>query len=107
MAGPTESFYVIEIFGVPAIVAFTGIQVLQDELYRSGALITKTGRIIRPESVYATPQGEFLSISIRFSRNEPLKLDDKHVDCVGKTSVFSFTKRFELRPMVHKGQLEL
>lgn len=101
------SFYVIEVLGVPAIAGFAGIQVLQDELYHSSGLITRNGRIIRPESVYATPQGEVLGITIRFPKTEPLTLDDKYVDCVGKTRVFSFRKRFELRPMASNGQLEL
>jgi hypothetical protein len=102
-----EKFYMIEILGVPAIVAFSGIQVLQDELYRSAGLLTKSGRTIRPESVYATPQGEFLGIWIRFPKTEPLTLADKYVDLVGKTAVFSFKKRFELRSMLRGGHLEL
>ena len=103
----TEEFYLIEILGVPAVAAFTGLQILQDELYRSAGLLTQNGRVIRPESVYATPQGEFLGISIRFPKNQPLTLDDKSVDLTGKTSVFSFRKRFELRSMVLKGKLDL
>ncbi|MCW5982388.1 MAG: hypothetical protein KIT09_30155 [Bryobacteraceae bacterium] len=103
----SESLYHIEVLGVPAIAAFAGIPVLQDELYRSASLTTKSGRVIRPESVYATPQGEVLGISIRFLKDKPLTLDDRYVELAGKTSVFEFRKRFELRAMRSRGKLEL
>lgn len=103
----TPEFYVVEIFGVPAIVAYQGAQVIQDEIHRTAALVTHSGRALRPESVYVPVHGEHLSITARFPRTVPLTLEDKQVDFQGRGGPFEFHQRFKLKSMMYEGRLEL
>jgi hypothetical protein len=102
-----ENFYVIEVLGVPSLVAHRGPELLQTELYRTSHLSTKTNRTLRPESAYVAVQGLFLGITIRFPRTEPLTVKDGWVVCGGRTEVFEFQQRFDLRRMTYAGSLAL
>ena len=104
---PDEANYVIEIFGLPAITAHRGAQVLQKQLYDTAQLVTKSGRVIRPESVYTPIEGLFVVVVLRFPRTKPITLDDKYVDCLGSTDIFKFNMRFHLRSMLYGDSLEL
>jgi len=102
-----KHFYVLEILGLPALIAYMGAQVLQDELYRSTALVTKSGRIIRPESLYVALRGGHLSVTARFPRDNPLTVKDDYVDFLGHGGPFRFNRRFKLKAMIYHGRLEL
>lgn len=102
-----EDFYIIEVLGVPSLVAYRGPELIQTELHRSGYLRTKSGRLLRPDSTYVAVQGLFLGITIRFPKNEPLSVKDGWVECGGRSELFEFRQRFELRRMVYGGRLEL
>jgi hypothetical protein len=102
-----ETFYVIEVLGVPSLVAYRGPELIQTELHRTSYLSTKTGRLLRPDSTYVAVQGLFLGITIRFPRHEPLSVKDGWVECGGRTEQFEFRQRFELRRMISGGRLEL
>lgn len=104
---PEEHYYVLEVLGVPSLVAYRGPELIQTELHRSSYLSTKTGRLLRPDSTYVAVQGLFLGITIRFSKSEPLTLKDGWVECGGRTELFEFRQRFELRRMLYGGRLEL
>lgn len=102
-----ESFYVLEVLGVPSLVAYRGPELIQTELHRSSYLRTKTGRLLRPDSTYVAVQGLFLGITIRFPKSPPVTLKDGWVECGGRTEPFEFRQRFELRRMMYGGRLEL
>lgn len=104
---PDEADYVVEVFGLPAIAAHRGAQLLQREIYRTAWLRTKTGRVLRAGSVYAPIEGLHVAITIRFPRKVPIVLEDKYIDCHADAGVFVFTRRFNLGPMVYQGALDL
>lgn len=99
-----EPFYVIEVLGIPSLVAHRGPELVQSELYRTAYLRTKTGRLLRADSVYVAVQGLFLGITIRFPRQEALTDKDGWVDIGARTEAFEFVRRFELRRMVYAGR---
>jgi hypothetical protein len=103
----SESNYVLEVYGIPAIVAHGGAQLIQTEIHQSASLRTKTDRVIRPESVYTRIQGDKLVITMRFPRTEPITTRDRWVECSAKTGIFEFNRRFHLSQMVFQGKLEL
>ena len=102
-----DKFYTLEITGIPSMVAFKGAQLLQDELNRSAALLTTTGRTLRPEATYVRVTGATLTITVRFPREKPITLGDKQVDFIGHGGPIKFNQRFKLKQMVYEGELEL
>lgn len=102
-----ENFYAIEVLGLPSLVAYRGPELIQTELHRTSYLRTKSGRLLRPESTYVAVQGLFLGITIRFPKHEPLTVKDGWVELGGRSELFEFRQRFELRRMLYGGRLEL
>ncbi len=100
-------FYVLEISGVPAAVAYSGIPVMQADLYRDLRLVTGRGRAIRPESVYITPKGATLNIAIRFRKHPPITLKDKTLEIRIQYDLLKIKRKWKLREMVYRGKLEL
>ncbi len=100
-------FYLLEISGVPAAVAYSGIPVMQADLYRDIRLVTGSGRSIQPESVYITPKGATLNIAIRFRRDPPITLKDKTLRIRIHYDLLKLKRKWNLREMVYRGKLEL
>lgn len=99
-----EPFYVIEVLGIPSLVAHRGPEFLQTELYRSAYLRTRTGRLLRADSVYVAVQGLLLGITLRFPRQTPLAPEDGWVDVGAHADAFEFVRRFDLRKMRYGGR---
>jgi hypothetical protein len=102
-----ESTHVLEIFGLPAIVAHLGVQSLEAELTKSGYLRTKTGRTLRPVRTEGSVHGLILKMEMHFPRTEPLTEQDKGLDCYGETRLFRIDEGFDLRRMKYQGRLEI
>jgi hypothetical protein len=107
LIGPPEADYVLEIFGVPAVVAHQGAGSVELAARQSTWLRTKTGRTIRSNRVQVLLQGLTISILIYFPRTEPIRLEDKEIECYGNLQLFDFRERFKLSSMVYLGHLEL
>jgi len=99
--------YVVGVYGIPAIVAHGGAQLIQTDIYRTARLRTAKGRVSVPASVYASIEGARLVITMRFSRTEPITLEDKWAECSGSSDLFEFRTRFNLRQMVTRDGLKL
>jgi len=99
-----EPFYVIEVLGIPSLVAHRGPEYLQTELFRTAFLRTRAGRLLRAESVYVAVQGLFLGITLRFPRKDPLRREDGWVEVGGRAEAFEFLRRFDLRRMTYAGR---
>jgi hypothetical protein len=105
---PEESFYVLEISGVPAAMAFRGIADMQAKLFEDARLFTgATDRSIPPAAVYITNQGSGLLISLRFSKEKPITLKDKELLFRAEYSILKLERKFKLKQMVYNGKLEL
>ena len=103
----SEPDYVLEIYGLPAMIAHRGTQMLQAEVKRTAHLLLKDRRVIRPGSVYAPIKAGKLVITMRFPRVEPIRVQDKWVECFADAGAFRIRKRFDLKPMLYRGRLEL
>jgi len=111
-SGPTfgaeeQRDYVLELVGLPAIVAHRGTSWVEAELARTTVFRTKRRPLIRPEAVETEIRGLYLAIRFRVSREERITLEDEFIECSGETSLFRFQHRFDLRKMVWRGELEL
>ncbi|MCP5111777.1 MAG: hypothetical protein GY953_13185 [bacterium] len=102
-----ESDYVVEVYGLPALVAYSGVGVVQAEVFRTAYLSTKTGKVIRAGSVYVPVRGAKLVITMRFPRTEPITEKDGWVEAFAKGGVFEFRQRFPIKAMKYRGKLEL
>jgi len=102
-----ERFYVVEMLGVPSLIAYQGAQAIQDEVYRTAVLITGSGRRIPPESAYVLLAGTSLLITLRFPKTPPLTTEDKSVVVLTTAGPLEIRKEFKLKPMVYRGRLEL
>jgi len=99
--------YILELVGLPAIVAHRGTAALEAELAQTTTLVTRTGRQIPLETVQAEIRGLYLAVIFRFRRDEPIRLEDRWVECSGRAELFEFRRRFELRSMIFRGRLDL
>ncbi|HUQ94775.1 MAG TPA: hypothetical protein VM120_24050 [Bryobacteraceae bacterium] len=105
--GGSQPDYVLEIFGVPAVVAHRGTGSVESVAMQSVYLRTASGHILKPGRVEATLQGLTLNILVYFPRKIPITLADREVECAGDLQLFEFKEKFKLRSMVYREQLEL
>jgi len=102
-----EPDYVIEIFGLPAMVVHDGPERLEADILANSALTRKSGSGIRPTSVNVPAHGEHLSISIRFPRTDPIRLEDKQIEFRAQAASIEFKRKFKLPHMLYQSHLEL
>lgn len=102
-----ENDYVVEAYGLPALVASTGVGVVQSAIFNSAYLRTRSGKVIRPGSVYVPVRGAKLVITMRFPRTEPITEKDGWVEVYAKSEIFEFRRRFPVKAMKYRGKLEL
>ena len=68
----------------------------------------KIGKREIPVSGIATvPHGRNVDILMKFSKAEPIKLEDNEVEVNAKLGIFEMKKKFKLKEMVYNGKLEL
>jgi hypothetical protein len=99
--------YVLEVFGLPAIVAHRGVEIVKMKLEQSAYLRTQSGKTLRPRRVDAEVHGLNVTALIHFPRAEPLTLADKEIECYGHADVFAFREKFKLSSMMYLERLEL
>lgn len=99
--------YVVEIFGVPAVVAHKGTGSVEAVIRDSARLETKTGRRLRPSRVEATVHGLELIILVHFSRSSPIQAIDRELEFYADLQVFDVKERFKLSAMMYQNHLEM
>jgi hypothetical protein len=99
--------YVVEVFGLPAIVVHKDVNEMEDELTDHALLDTSSGPRISVDSVKMPPHGAYLSMTFRFPRREVLSLEHKEVVFYAAAGPFVIEEKFKLKNMVYGGQLAL
>lgn len=102
-----EPDYVLEIFGIPVIMAPQGARRLEAELLSTAGLFVKGRSPIRATSAHVPELGEHLSAELRFPRLDPISIDDGTVEFTAEAGPMNIAKKFKLKPMVYRGRLEL
>jgi hypothetical protein len=106
IGGPGED-YVLEVFGLPAVVAHQGTGSVENVFRQGTYLRTKSRRLLRPVKVEAVIQALDLVVRIHFSRVKPIAFEDREVEVYGDAQVFEFKEKFKLDEMKYQGRLEL
>jgi hypothetical protein len=99
--------HVLEVFGVPAIVAHQGDQVVAAKLQDSAWLRTKTGQNVRPSKVDVKVGPLTLTAFLHFPRAGEITEAAREIECYGNVQVFEFREKFKLPAMTYLGRLEL
>jgi hypothetical protein len=107
LVGEADQDYVLEIFGVPALVAHQGTGSVESVIRQSAWLETKTGRRLRPNRVEATLHGLDLIVLVHFPRSNPIQATDKELEFYADLQVFDVREKFKLSTMVYQSHLEL
>ncbi len=102
-----ESHYIIEVIGLPPILAYRGADFLADQLKRSSMLIPRGKKPILARYVEIPPFGAYLSITYRFPRTTPIVLADKEVEFFTDAGMVKLKKKFSLPSMLFEGGLAL
>ena len=107
IAGRDDKFYTIDVSGVPALVAYQGVEAMQADVYRTARLFGRKNREIKPESAYVTLRGLNVEITVRFPKTEPITLNDRQVKFWMESGPLEIFRTFKTNDMVYKGKLEL
>jgi hypothetical protein len=107
LIGVPDQDYIVEIFGVPAVVAHQGTGSVESVARQSAWLKTKSGRTLRPNRVEATVHGLELKILIHFSRTNPIQPIDRELEFFADFQIFKLSEKFKLSQMMYQNHLEL
>ena len=104
---PEPKEYIVEVFGLPAIMAPEGAMRVQEDLEKSASLWWKGGRTIRASSVTVPEHGMHLSAEIRFPRSPEITEESGALEFSARAGAIKIEPKFKLKPMVYRGRLEL
>ncbi len=107
LIGTPDDTYVLEVFGLPIVMAHQGTGSVESVFQRATILRTKSGRVLRPARVEAVVSGQELTVRIHFSRANPIEAKDREIEISGEVQVLEFKERFKLGAMIYQGRLEL
>jgi hypothetical protein len=102
-----EPDYVVEIFGLPAIMVPRGTRRLEEQLAKTATLFLKGHRPMQAASAEVPEYGEHLLATLRFPRFEAITADDGIMEFQASAGPMKIEKKFKLKPMVYRGRLEL
>ena len=102
-----ERFYVIDVAGIPSVVANLGIAEMQSQVYRSARLFVGKKLILKPESAYVRNLGAKVAVTVRFPRAEPITVKHKEVQFWMEAGPLEVLRKFRPRSMMYQGRLEL
>jgi hypothetical protein len=98
--------HLVEVFGLPAIMATNGAKRIEEDLSRSCVLWLKSRLPSRAASVHVPEHGTHLSAELRFLRASGITPQDGAVELRGETGPIQIAQKFKLREMVYQGRLE-
>ena len=107
LIGVPELNYVLEIFGLPAEIAYKGTESIEALLMQSAVLKTTTGRTIKPVKVQVTTSGLLLKIFVHFPKSAAVSLADRELQFTADMQLFQIKEIFKLSEMVYQGSLDL
>lgn len=106
LIGAGDSDYVVEIYGVPALVAHQGTGTVESVVKQSAWLQTKS-RKMRPSRVEATVHGGDLTVMVHFAKSPAIEVGDQTVDFSADFQIFAVREKFKLSAMMYGNRLEL
>jgi hypothetical protein len=99
--------YVIEIFGLPAIMMAGGAKQAEEELGRTSSLWCRGRLPIRAAAAKVPEHGMHLSAELRFPRGNGFTTEMGTVELRAETGPIRIAQKFKLSEMVYRGRLEL
>jgi hypothetical protein len=102
-----EPDYILEIFGVPVILAPHGTERLEETLARTSRLSMEGRRPAPPSAVHIPEQGYHLSAEMRFPRFDRIGPEDGSVELSAEAGPLKIARAFRLKSMVYQGRLAL
>lgn len=107
LVGTKPETYVLEIFGLPAIMAHVGADAVEAKFAETAWLRARNGPARKPVRVEANVQGLTMSVMIHFSRSPVITPDAREVECFADGDIFQIKERFKLGAMLYGGALEI
>jgi hypothetical protein len=107
LVGVAGDSYRIEIFGLPVEMAHMGAESIEALAVQSVRMRLGSGRVLAPTMAKARLDGVTMSLTVHFSRGEPLAVSDREAELSGDLQILKFRVRFKLEAMKYKGFLEL
>ncbi len=107
LIGVPEDTYVLEVFGLPVVMAHQGAGSIESVFRQGTTLRTKSGRLLRPVRVEAVLGAAELTVRIHFSRVKPIEAKDREIEVTGDVQIMEFKEKFKLGSMQYQGRLEL
>ena len=101
-----QTDYVLEVFGIPALVAHQGARRLEAELHDSARVTVKDRMPLRATSTHVPVFGNHLAATFRFPRR-PVEPGDQAVEFTASGARMEIIRKFKLASMMYEGRLEL
>lgn len=102
-----EKFYVIDVSGIPSMVAYMGVAEMQNQVHQSARLFVGKKLTIKPESAFVKSVGAKLAVTVRFPKTEPITRKRGGVEFWMKSGPLEVLRSFKPKSMVYHGRLEL
>jgi len=110
-AGPStaedDSHYVLELHGVSRHFAQRGQERVNEEFHATTTLNRKNKSPLSPEEVEVHTNVLDLTVLFRFSKHDPIQLEDKEVEFQSSLGSLKIKRKFKLKSMVYQGHLAL
>jgi hypothetical protein len=107
LVGPKPDAYILEIFGLPAIMAHAGAEAVEAKFGQTARLRFSGGAMLKPLGAKATVDAVNLSVMIHFSKARPVTAADKEVEFFADVDIVQIRERFRLSAMSYGGTLAL
>ena len=98
--------YLVEIFGLPAMIAPEGVKRIEEDLRRT-ARLTLSGRSVSPTAVRVPEYGMHLTAKLAFPRWEGVEPGDGAIGFRAEPRPLEIATKFKLDQMVYEGRLAL
>ena len=99
-----QSDYIVLISGMPQNIAREALS-NQEKVKKSYIKVGK--REILVSGIGTAQRGRNMDILMKFSKAEPIRIEDGEVEVDAKLGMFEVKKKFKLKDMVFNGKLEL
>jgi hypothetical protein len=107
LVAPTEQDYVIDIFGLPAILLHRETARLERDLEKTAKLLVNGRSAVSAKSVRVPGHGMHLSATLRFPRFDHLGKEHDKIEFAGEAAGMKIAQAFRLNEMTYHGVLEL
>ena len=102
-----EKFYVLDVSGIPSMVAYLGVAEMQSQVYGTARLFVGKKLKIKPESAYVRNLGAKIAVTVRFPKTEPITRKHGEVEFWMKSGPLEVLRSFKPKSMIYHGRLEL